>query len=219
MTSLRLKWAGLAAFCALAGACVNLPDGGPGAHVYRFSAAKALPDLDPDRFDSRLHVARPVASAALDGDRIAIAVSPTEVAYLKEALWAEPPTRMLRALVADAFERSGLEANISTAGDGARESYVLHLVMREFAAEKDGPGARAHIRTAARIVSRDDRRLVAARVFDTQGAARSDAAEDVVSAFDAAAEELVNALVRWSYETVSGDRAEASELGNESRTR
>lgn len=204
----RLTTASAFALCLSAAACISLPDGGPGAKVYRFAAPAAVEGVDADGWSSRLHVARPIAPSALDGDRIAIALSPTEIAYFRDALWAEPPSRMLRSTINDAFERTGLAASISTTGDGAREDYALHMVMREFAADKDRAGARAHVRISARIVSRQDRRLIGARVFDAVGAAPSDDPTDVARAFDAAVQNLVAELVRWSVTTTAADAAQ-----------
>lgn len=187
------------------GACVQLPDGGPGARIYRLSPPPALDEVDPGVRGVRIHVARPTSAPALDGDRIVVAVRPNELAYLGEALWAAPPTRLLRTAVADTFERSGLVAEVATGENGANEDYALFLTLREFAAREDAGALTAEVRVAARLVSRRARTLIAAELFEERARASNDGPDAVADAFDEAVSALVTDVVSWTTEEAARD--------------
>ncbi|WP_246447548.1 ABC-type transport auxiliary lipoprotein family protein [Novosphingobium flavum] len=89
------------------------------------TAAEALVVLDPET-DRRLAV-----------QRVAVAVDPSNVAYLKKAMWVERPTRLFRSLLAETIRAKGgrlvFEDNEGTA------SGRLRLAGRLLDLGYDGP--------------------------------------------------------------------------------
>ena len=93
---------------ALAG-CVNLGGGKVPPTLFTLTAATAAPagQTVTGTADTALVVLEPEADRAIAVQRVAVTIDPSNVAYLKDAAWAEPPSRLFRHLLAETLRARG----------------------------------------------------------------------------------------------------------------
>lgn len=94
--------AALAALLALAG-CVSLGGGKTPAMLITLTADESAPagPLASGAAGNAIVILDPDADRRIDVDRIPVQVSPSSVAYLKDAVWVERPARQFRRLLAE----------------------------------------------------------------------------------------------------------------------
>lgn len=118
MKSLKTLW--LLAPLAVLGGCLNLGAGKPPAQLYTLSASAHAPA--GQQFTARnadvLVVEEPETDRSLASARMAVQVTPTSVAYLKDSWWVERPARLLRNLLAEDL-RAGGKRMVQLDDDGA----------------------------------------------------------------------------------------------------
>ena len=184
------------ALVALAlGGCVNLGTGKPPEHLIRLSseAPVAAGPAVSGKGAGVLVVAEPEADRVLAVQRIAVTVNATDVAYLKGAAWAERPTRLFRALLAENLRAGGKRLVIEDDTDapaGARRIEGKLLAL--------GYDARSHA-----VVVRFDALLrgpdgsVALRRFEVVQPHVRPQAKPVAAALNHAANQLANQVAEW----------------------
>lgn len=69
---------------------------------------------------------------ALDVTRVPVQVSPTEIAYLQDAVWVERPARLFRRLVGETVRTRSGRMVIDGDDPGAGATDRLHGTLREF---------------------------------------------------------------------------------------
>ena len=72
------------------------------------------------------------APAALDVTRVPVQVTPTELAYLKDAVWVEKPARLFRRLVAETIRTQSGRVVIDGDDPGALATNRLTGTLRQF---------------------------------------------------------------------------------------
>ena len=109
MTNPKLRlWLGTMALVAVGG-CVNLGTGKAPAQLYTLSPTAHAPagaQFIAHAGDT-LVVEEPDTDRGLATARMAVQVSPTAIAYLKDAFWVERPARLLRNLLAEDLRADG----------------------------------------------------------------------------------------------------------------
>jgi cholesterol transport system auxiliary component len=112
--------------------------------------------------------------------------------------WSASPalllTERLRARLA-AATANGIVAGI----DGVRADYVLRVELEDFSQSFDAPNSsRVALRARASLISIPARTLVAQSTFPVEQAAPTPDAPGAVQALNAATEEFLEALVKWT---------------------
>ena len=181
-----------------------------------------LPETDPDTLyrltTNDLHGAGPAEGAAtvivrrisaprgLAGARIAIQRG-DQIAYMAGAAWLSPAPDLLHAGILDAFHASAPAVDAAEATDGVDARFELDLQLRHFEAVYDrGEGAAplARIGYRARLIDRDTRALVGARLIAVDVRAGANRQGEIVAAFSRAGADAARQLAEWTGEMVCG---------------
>ncbi|MGH6827914.1 MAG: ABC-type transport auxiliary lipoprotein family protein, partial [Rhizomicrobium sp.] len=121
----------------LLSACTNLIGPQPASQIYLLRPPlpqSATGSGAGGKVDWALAVARPDASDALDGDRIALTRTPTELDYYANAQWADRLPRLVQAALIAGFEASGRIAAVAREEDAVHADYELLTDIRDFEA-------------------------------------------------------------------------------------
>jgi cholesterol transport system auxiliary component len=103
-------------------------------------------------------VSIPITSASLAVTRVPVQSSPTAIAYLKDAQWAEPPARLFARLVSDTLVARGqvVVSQVQAIGeandqlDGELRNFGLDATTREAVVTYDASLARGGSQTTER---------------------------------------------------------------------
>jgi cholesterol transport system auxiliary component len=98
-----LRWAAPVVLMTALGACVSIGGGKAPAQLYTLTADAKAPSGTQAAFKpaDTLVVAEPDTDRGLATARMAVQVSPTAIAYMKEAFWVERPARCCNLLAED----------------------------------------------------------------------------------------------------------------------
>ncbi|AWK88824.1 ABC-type transport auxiliary lipoprotein family protein [Azospirillum thermophilum] len=160
--------------------------------------------VDPSirKADWQLLVETPVAGAAIDTPRIALARSATSVDYFADVSWADRVPNMVQGLIVQSFEDSGRIVSVGRDTVGLRSDFVLKSELRDFQAEYSTPGAtvpdRVHVRLSAKLVAMPRRTIEAGETFEAVVPVRGRAFTDVIAAFNEALGTVMGGLVPWA---------------------
>lgn len=99
--------AALGLSCVLAG-CVSFGEDPP-AQLLTLSAVTTAPvgTSTSGPKGAALAVMEPMASRALDVNRVPVQVDPSRIAYLRDAVWVDKPTRLFQMVVAETIRAQG----------------------------------------------------------------------------------------------------------------
>jgi cholesterol transport system auxiliary component len=161
--------------------------------------------FDPNlpRIREQIVVSEPTATAAVSNDRIAVQPTPLEVRFLPGARWVDRAPLIVQTLLIESFENSNKVDAVGRSAIGLRADYIIVTDLREFQAELPAQAApdallRAHVRLNIKVVDALDDRIIASRSFERFATAASDAAPDIVAAFDVALGGVMKDAVEWS---------------------
>lgn len=191
--------AGAMAAAMLVASCSTLNPTAPSLYTLTPRAA-----VDPSipRAEWQLLVETPVAGAAIDTPRIALARSATSIDYFADVSWADRVPNMVQGLIVQSFEDSGRIVAVGRDTVGLRSDFVLKSELRDFQAESATPGAnfpeRVHVRIAAKLVAMPRRTIEAGETFEAVVPVRGRAFTDVVAAFNEAMGTAMTGLVPWA---------------------
>jgi len=130
---------------ALAG-CVNLGGGKAPPTLFTLTAAAVPPagETVSGNADSALVVLDPETDRALGVQRVAVTIDASNIAYLKNAMWAERPSRLFRHLLAETIRSKGGRLVFEDAEASA--SGRVRLAGRLLAFGYDAPSRAALVR-------------------------------------------------------------------------
>jgi cholesterol transport system auxiliary component len=190
--------AGLACACMLAlGACGVIPKREPTA-IYEPARPAAVPHADWPQADWSLVVAKPVASALIDNDRIAVRPATGEITVYKASAWTDPAPDLVQNALLRRFEDSGKILSVSRPGAGVRGEYQLQTDLRTFESVYVNGRPEARVEIYARLVSTADGHVVAARAFSESEAAASEDVAAVADAFSRALGRATDNIAGWT---------------------
>lgn len=188
----RLAQIALAAGLALAVAgCGSTP-----VPTYNLSA--------PSTFSTRsggsgqLVVTAPTALAVLNTDKIVVEPGAGQVAYLSDAQWSDNLPALLQARTIQAFENGSKLRRVARPGDGVTADYQLVIDIRTFALRITDQGPVAVVELSAKLIGSQSGRILAAQLFKAAVPATSTAGQAATAALDAAADQVLVAMVRWA---------------------
>lgn len=194
----------------LLGGCLSL--GGSNAITVYSPQLKTEAKSDWPAVTWPLLVGKPLASAVLDSDGIAVRPQPGLLQVYHGVNWADPAPEMLQTVLVQAFEDSGKIGAVGRESSGMRGDYVLLLDMRQFEAVYADPeqAPSVVVELQAKLLSNPDGRVLSAKTFRAEVPAADAAIPAVVDAFDAAMTHSVSDIVGWTLETGNTDAHKAT---------
>lgn len=185
------------AAAALAGCA--LPGSGEPPQLYSLTP-KSTFDPDLPAVDWQLIVERPITSAGLNSQRIALQRTPVTLDYFAHASWTDTAPQLVQSLLIESFENTGKIRAVSREATQLRADYVLQLELREFQAESDPAGQPplVRVRLNAKLIRMPDRTIVGSDTVERTARAAKGDLPNVVLAFDDALGKVMKRIVEWT---------------------
>ncbi len=161
----RLSFVLMALMLTACGSLIELPGSGAPPKLYSLNAAA---DFDPpaQMQDWRILVDEPMASRAIDTDRIAVRPSDIEIKYYANARWSDRAPRLVQNLLIESLENSGAVELAGRGPSGLRAQYLLSGSLVDFQTEYQSGDAVVHIRLKLNLVEQKSGRVLAAKTFE-----------------------------------------------------
>lgn len=169
---------------------------GPPAVTYELTAPQSIPSLRAGT-TAQIMIPEPQALKVLDSERIVVS-SDSRITYYPDAQWADRLPAVFQAKAIEAFEQSQRARAVGRPGEGLSIDYQLLIDIRAFEFASSGNRGVARIEVSAKILNDRNGRVVATRVFKGEAPAARDEAGYVVAAVDAALNQVLIDLVRWT---------------------
>ena len=179
----------MAAVAVLAGCAAILPQT-PSA-IFDLSA----PDAAGGRTGLQVLVPQPTAVKALDTDRIAARPTPSEYAYLPNAVWSDQLPKLVQARLMQTLQSSGRVRAAALPGQGLLIDYQLVVDIRAFEYRDEGAVAEF----AVKLMDDTNGRVVRSRTFRHAVPAASTDNPSIVAALDAAMDQAFRDITRWAF--------------------
>jgi cholesterol transport system auxiliary component len=190
---------GLLGLLASLAGCGILPKKEPTA-IFEPARAPMAAHADWPQANWSLLVARPVAGALIDNDRIAVRPPTGAITVYKASSWTDPAPDLVQNALLRRFEDSGTILSVARPGSGVRGEYSLQTELRAFESVYVGGVPQAQVEIYAKLVKTSSGEVVAARSFrDTQSASSEELAS-VVDAFGLALSHTSEQVVGWTLE-------------------
>lgn len=170
---------------------------GPPPETYELSAPESVPGAGA-RTPAQIMIPEPRALKALDSERVAVATGP-RISYYPDVQLSDRLPRVLQAKAIEAFEQSKRARAVGLPGEGLSIDYQLLIDIRSF--EFVSLGSRtgfARVEIFVKILNDRNGRVLASRVLTGQTAVVPDNASAVIAAVNAAMNEALVELVRWT---------------------
>jgi len=141
---------------------------------------------------AQLLIPEPSATKALDTERIAAKPTPTEYAYLPQAVWADRLPRLLQARLLETFQETG-RIRAGLPGQGLLIDYQVVIDVRAFEYTAAGALVAFHVK----LLNDKNGTVVATRSFSATAPVASTGNEAIVAGLDAAMDEAFREATRW----------------------
>lgn len=187
----------VAAAAAGLSACALLSSPDP-VQLYRFGSSDPVRAVAPGT-TVQLQLRNVQFTEAAADDRI-LGITGAEAAYIAGARWIERAETLYQEAVENAFAAQATRVRLAGRRELSPSPRILDLDVRTFEARYVAPGATPTIRVAvrARLISRQDRGVVAEEVFTIDQPAAANRVSAIVAAFDAAVDQANADIVRWT---------------------
>jgi cholesterol transport system auxiliary component len=153
-------------------------------------------DVAPPRGHLQILVPVPTAVKALDTDRIAARPTPSQYAYLPQAVWSDTLPRLLQARLMQTLQNSGRVRAAALPGQGLLIDYQLVVDIRAF--ELRDEGATAEL--AVKLMDDKDGRVIKSRVFHEAVPVVDTSNASIVAGLDAAMDAAFLETTRWAFD-------------------
>ncbi len=181
---------------ALAGAgALALAGCGGGAAPETFDLSPLSRAARAGGLRGQLVVGEPVATAALDSERMVVRPTPEEVAYLKGAQWSDRLPRLVQTRLVQSLENARLLASVGRPGDRITADYLLDSELRRF--EIDVQGGQALVEITVKLVTGATGRIRAADVISASAPGSASSGAAAQQGLDAAFAEALTRIVAW----------------------
>ncbi len=141
-------------------------------------------------------VTEPVASAALETDRVLVRPQPESLAYLTGAKWSARLPALVQTRLIQSFENSRSLKAVGRPGDHLTADFDLTSEIRNF--EIDVQGNQAVVEIAAKLVQDANGRVVTAKIFTARVPANANDGAEAVHALDTALGQVMGEIVVWA---------------------
>lgn len=188
------RWAVLLAALPL-GACISF-GAKPPPSLLTLQAATPVPvgQQQSSATAKAITVGVPVVPQELASQRVPVRATPTSVAYLKNALWAEPPNRLFARLLADALTARAGRVVLSSAQSFGDPGARLDGDLRAFGLDA---GARAAVVTFDASLIRINAAAVEKRRFEARAPVATLDAAAAGPALNDAANQVAAQVADW----------------------
>ena len=166
--------------------------GGPGLRTFDLSALPGVPGRAAGG-RGQMVISAPVATAALDSERILVRSGPEEIAYLPGAQWGDRLPLLVQARLVQSLENSHLLAAVSRTGQGVTGDWSMSGEVRRF--EIDVPSGEAVVEITVKLANNANGRIVGAMVARGVAPGSAGKPEMATSALDAALAEALREIV------------------------
>lgn len=192
----------LAETLALAACGGLLPQPAPPPALYRVTAAA---DFTPGpRIAAQLAVDVPIAEAALNRERIALARSPTTLDYFADAAWTDRLSSMLQGLLIASLDNAHRLAAVGPPSTVLRADAVLVTELRHFeAVYGDAATPRWRIELTAKLIKMPERTILADRRFTAEEAVPRNALPAIVDTADSTWRAVAKDIADWTATTLA----------------
>lgn len=190
---------GAMATAALALTGCALPGSGEPPQLYTLTP-KSTFDTALPAVDWQLIVERPITSAGLNSQRIALQRTPVTLDYFAHANWTDAAPQLIQSVLIESFENTGKIKAVSRESTQLRPDYVLQSELREFQAEYDRPNAPplVRVRLNSKLIRMPDRSIVGSETVERTVRAENGDMASIVLAFDDALGKVMKRIVEWA---------------------
>lgn len=143
----------------------------------------------------QLVISAPVATAALDSERILVRSGAEEIAYLPGAQWGDRLPLLVQARLVQSLENAHLLAAVSRTGQGVSGDWAMSGEVRRF--EIDAPSGRAEVEITVKLANNASGRIVGAMVARGSAPGSTASGEAATSALDAALAQALAQIVAF----------------------
>jgi cholesterol transport system auxiliary component len=188
----------LAMAAALLTRC-TLPGSGDPPQLYKATPKTTFDSALPS-VDWQLVVDRPIASAGLNSQKIALQRTAVTLDYFGHANWTDTAPEMVQSLLIQSFESTGKIKAVSRESTQLRPDYALQSELRDFQAEYDAAGGppTVRVRLNVKLVRMPDRVIIANDTVERTARAEGSDMEHIVLAFDQALGGVMKRIVEWT---------------------
>ena len=144
-----------------------------------------------------LRLDKPMASAALNSQNIAVVPEGTLLSNYKGARWSDPAPVLLRNRLLDAFLQDGRIQGLSTDDTTVQADYELGGELLAFQTHYNGKSPEVLIQYNARLVRSSDQRVIASKRFEARQPLSNPMVPGVVAGFGQASDTLMPQVVQW----------------------
>jgi cholesterol transport system auxiliary component len=175
--------------------CALLGGGSKPLDTYNLSS----PQPAAGRHASRLQVlvADPTAIKAFDSQNIVIEPRLGMIEYLKGAQWADRLPQVVRARLAETFQKSGRFGGVGQPGEGLAIDYQIIADIRSFDIRVDG-GERADVALYVRVLNDRNGVVRAGKLFEATAPVSGAGNDAYVRALDRAFGQVATEILDWS---------------------
>ena len=226
MSRITIKTAVAAAMLActglsLSGCITVLPKVKP-AQLYRFGfTPKALDSAVvssplPAGGDIGMSFGSAVFPQDSSGDRI-LTVEGSEVSYVAEARWTAPAQALFNDSVSEGFARASQHVRLEPRGPGSAR-FRLDIAVRKFESDYSHGRPTVSIALDARIIRVSDHSVMAQRYITADVATKHNDMSMMADSYNDATTQVVGALIGFSEETLKGQDAPQTPVGDVPKT-
>ena len=144
-----------------------------------------------------LRLDKPMASAALNSQNIAVVPEGNLISNYKGARWSDPAPVLLRNRLLDAFLQDGRIQGLSTDDTTVQADYELGGELLAFQTHYNGKSPEVLIQYNARLVRSSDQRVIASKRFEARQPLSNPMVPGVVAGFGQASDTLMPQVVQW----------------------
>jgi cholesterol transport system auxiliary component len=197
----RLLFAGLVALAGAAGCFGGLHSTARSTQVY---VLRASPPAQRPAAAVSIQVGRPIAGPGLDTEHIMLVQSDHRMSYYVASNWAAALPDVVEGLAVESLRNSGAWTAVQDSSSAFPSDYMLQIVIRRFEADYSGNPAVPTVYVAFDCIlgRRSARDIVASFVAQGSSLAAANRVGDVVSAFEAAANEALGSIATHSAQAV-----------------
>lgn len=185
-------------------ACEVIPSPGPAPDQFVLSSWEAFTAPIPV-IKAQLVVEEPLASRAIDTDRIALQPAPNEFKYFAGVRWVDRAPKMIQMLLVESFENTGKIDAVGRQAVGLRADYNLKWELRQFQAEyfNGETIATARVRLSVKVVKQPRASIVGSKSVTASAKATGTNTRAVIKAFEQALGEVLEDTVAWTLNTIA----------------
>ncbi|TDL81265.1 hypothetical protein E2L08_06220 [Palleronia sediminis] len=176
------------------------------------NAATPLDTFDPipvpgsrsgPRSSRTILVARPLAPASIESDRIVIKPDPLSIAYLPESRWPDELPAVMQSLLVRSIAGTGRVGYVGPGEGGPVPDIAVLTRIDAFQVETVGQGFEVAVSVNVTLLRDRDQSVIASRAFDQRAAAADDVARAVVPAFQSALNVILPEIADWVVRSVA----------------